>query len=56
MGMPTRLSEIGIGSDRFEEAAELALAVAGFKGREGYIGRVTKLTFDQIIDVYNLAL
>lgn len=56
MGLPTHLSEIGIGSEKFEEAAELALFVAGFKGREGYIGRVTKLTFDQILDVYQLAL
>ena len=56
LGLPTRLSEIGIGEERFEEAAELALSVAGFTGREGTIGRVTKLTFEQILEVYRMAL
>ena len=56
LGLPTTLTEIGIGDERFEEAAELALSVAGFTGREGTIGRVTKLTFDQILEVYRMAL
>lgn len=56
MGLPTHFSEIGIGPERFEESAELGLHVLGFQGREGYIGRITKLTFDQVMDIYNLAL
>lgn len=55
VGLPTRLSEVGITSDSFEAAAELALEVAGFKGREGTIGMISKLTFEDMLKVYELA-
>ena len=42
--------------DAFETAAELALEVAGFKGREGTIGMISKLTFEDMLKVYALAL
>lgn len=56
VGLPTRLSEIGVTEDAFETAAELALEVAGFKGREGTIGMISKLTFEDMLKVYALAL
>ena len=55
VGLPTRLSEINVKEDIFEEAAELALKVAGFKGREGTIGMISKLTFDEMIEIYHIA-
>jgi alcohol dehydrogenase len=55
VGLPTRLSEVGIAEDAFEAAAELALKVAGFEGREGTIGMISKLTFDDMQEVYKLA-
>ncbi len=57
MGLPTRLHEIGIDDSRFEEAADLGLAVAGVPdGDHKVIGRCTKLTRDDVIKVYYLAL
>ena len=57
MGLPTRLSEIGIDDSRFEEAADLGLAVAGVpNGDHKVIGRCTKLTREDVIKVYYLAL
>lgn len=56
MGMPTRLSEVGIDESSFVTAAEQALRVAGFIGREGFIGMNSKLTYDEILQVYRLAL
>ena len=57
MGLPTRLSEIGIDESCFEEAADLGLAVAGVPdGDHLVIGRCTKLTRDDVIEVYKLAL
>jgi alcohol dehydrogenase YqhD (iron-dependent ADH family) len=55
VGLPTRLIEVGIDPSDFPKAAELALEVAGFKGREGTIGMISKLTFDQMQEVYALA-
>lgn len=56
MQMPTRLYERDIDESRFEEAAELALKVAGFEGRNGTIGMNSKLTFDEIIQIYHIAM
>lgn len=55
VGLPTRLNQIGIPNDGFEEAAELALKVAGFTGREGTIGMISKLTFADMLEVYRIA-
>jgi alcohol dehydrogenase len=55
VGLPTRLHEVGIDPKDFPAAAELALEVAGFKGREGTIGMISKLTFDQMQAIYALA-
>lgn len=55
VGLPTRLIEVGIDPKDFPGAAELALEVAGFKGREGTIGMISKLTYDQMQAVYALA-
>ncbi len=56
MGMPTTLKDVDIDNSQFENAAELALKVAGFEGRNGTIGMNSKLTFDEIIAIYNIAL
>lgn len=57
MGLPTRLSEIGIDDSRLEEAADLGLAVAGVPcGDHKVIGRCTKLTKDDIIAIYKSVL
>jgi alcohol dehydrogenase len=55
VGLPTRLNEVGVDQKDFEAAAELALEVAGFSGREGTIGMISKLTFEQMLAVYAIA-
>ena len=53
IGLPTRLSEIGIDDSKFEYLADLAV----WGDREnGYVGQVTKMKFDDIIEIYKLAL
>ncbi len=53
IGLPTRLSEIGIDDSKFEYLADLAV----WGDREnGYVGQVTKMKFEDIIEIYKLAL
>lgn len=49
LGMPVRLSEIGIDDSRFEELAEKAMI-----GKE-YIGNFVRLKKDDIVKIYQLA-
>lgn len=51
VGLPTRLSQIGIGSDRFDYCADTALTMAN----ADYVGSVIRLGREDIINVYRLA-
>ncbi len=51
LGLPTRLSQVGIDNSQFEQMAERALV-----GREAGIGNFVKLKKQDIINIYNLAL
>ncbi len=54
IGLPTRLSEIGIEEKDFERVLDIAFEVRG--GREkGRLGFVSKLTFDEAMQIYQLA-
>lgn len=48
IGMPTRLSQINIGEEKFEEMAENAVG-------EGYLGQFVNLYKKDIIEIYKLA-
>ena len=50
MGLPIRLSEAGIPSDKFEEMAEKATSVTG-----GIIGNFMKLTTADVLEIYKIA-
>ena len=50
IGLPTRLSDIGIDGSKFEEMAERAI-----EGRPGGLGQFMKLHKEDIIAIYNLA-
>ena len=52
LGLPTRLSELGIDDSKFGFCADMGL----FNDRNNRIGFVSKLDYDQIIEVYKLAL
>lgn len=52
IGLPTRLSQIGIDDSKFEYCADYA--VAG--GTDGYIGMGIKCFKDDILNIYKLAL
>lgn len=52
IGLPTRLSQIGIDDKEFEYCADLAIA----GGTDGYIGKGIKLYKQDILEVYKLAL
>lgn len=53
IGLATRLSQVGITSDeKFGFCADIGL----FHDRNNTIGNVSKLTYDQILEVYNIAL
>lgn len=51
VGLPTSLKELGITPDRFEEFARRAAATAG----KEEIGGVSKLTLDEVVEIYKLA-
>ena len=51
LGLPTRLSDIGIDDSQFETMANRAL-----KNRESGIGQFVKLKKDDIISIFKLAL
>lgn len=51
IGLPTRLSEIGVTEESFEELADHATVDIGVE----YIGMVSKLTRDELIKIYQLA-
>ncbi len=51
VGLPTRLSEVGITSESFEYCADLAIESSG----EDYIGSAIRLYRQDIIEVYRLA-
>ena len=51
MGLPTSLKELGITPDRFEEFARRAAATAG----KDLIGGVSRLTLDEVVEIYKLA-
>ena len=53
MGLPTRLSDVGIGDDKLREMAEKCLEAR--EGRGG-IGNFKKLSADDIYEIYRLAL
>jgi len=48
-GLPTRLNQLGIGSDRFEEMASKCT-------EKGPIGQFMKLDFRDVLSIYKLAL
>ncbi len=50
IGLPTRLSEVGIGTDHFEDMANRAL-----EERPNGLGQLKKLYKDDIIAIFNLA-
>ena len=53
IGLRTRLSELGVTEDKFEELADTAV----FGDREnGFVGMVTKMYFNDIINIYKMAL
>lgn len=52
IGLPTRLSEIGIDDSQFERIAQMA--VDGAFG--GKVGGVSQLTKEEVIEIYRLAL
>ena len=51
MGLPVRLSEMGIKPDLFPVLADRALQTAGSER----VGGVSKLTREEVIDIYRLA-
>ena len=51
MGLPVRLSEIGITPDLFPVLADRALQTAGSER----VGGVSHLTRDEVIEIYRLA-
>ena len=51
IGLPTRLSEVGITSDGFEFCADLAIETSD----EDYIGSAIRLYRQDIVNVYRLA-
>lgn len=51
VGLPTRLSEVGITSESFEYCANLAIEMSD----EDYIGSAIRLYHDDIVSVYRLA-
>ena len=51
MGLPVRLSEIGIKPDLFPVLADRALQTAGSER----VGGVSHLTRDEVIEIYKLA-
>ena len=50
LGLPIKLSEIGIGSDRFEEMASKATA-----GDTKTLGNFVEMKKDDIVKIYQLA-
>jgi len=52
VGLPTRLSQIGIGPERFEEMARRAIATAG----KEYIGEISRLNMDEVQAIYEIAV
>ncbi|MFA6706914.1 MAG: iron-containing alcohol dehydrogenase [Sphaerochaetaceae bacterium] len=51
VGLPTRLSEIGLASDRFEEMARRAQVTAGHQ----YVGNISRLSLDEVQAIYKIA-
>jgi alcohol dehydrogenase YqhD (iron-dependent ADH family) len=51
MGLPVRLSEIGVGPEMFEELSCRALQTAG----SDRVGGVSRLTREEVVEVYKLA-
>ncbi|MBR6347359.1 MAG: iron-containing alcohol dehydrogenase [Spirochaetales bacterium] len=51
MGLPVRLSEIGVGPEMFEDLADRALQTAG----SDRVGGVSRLTREEVLKVYELA-
>lgn len=51
VGLPTHLSQIGIGPDRFKEMAHRAVATAG----KEYVGEISRLTVDEVQAVFKIA-
>ena len=51
MGLPVRLSEMGIKPDLFPVLADRALQTAGTER----VGGVSKLTREEVIEIYRLA-
>lgn len=51
IGMPTRLGELGIGTDRLEEMARRSI-----KPWKTTVGNVSKLTWDEVLEVFKLAI
>lgn len=51
IGMPTRLGELGIGTDRLEEMARKSI-----KPWKTSVGNVSKLTSDEVLEVLKLAI
>ena len=52
LGLPTRLSELGIDDSKFGFCADMGL----FNDRNNRIGFVSKLSYEEVIEVYKLAL
>jgi alcohol dehydrogenase YqhD (iron-dependent ADH family) len=52
VGLPTRLSQIGIGPERFDEMAHRAVATAG----KPYVGDVSRLSMEEVKAIYRIAL
>jgi alcohol dehydrogenase YqhD (iron-dependent ADH family) len=51
VGLPTQLSQIGIGPDRFKEMAHRAVATAG----KEYVGEISRLTVDDVQAIFKIA-
>ncbi len=51
VGLPVRLSEIGVSRDRFELFAQRALDTSG----KDYVGKISKLSREEILKIYSIA-